>query len=224
MKRQRFAILNLALLLMIATSPLLRGDRPFAKFLFVGMFAVILISAVYAVGRRWHARMVVLPLAVLAWLSQILEQLMKDRSIAIVSDLLGIAVLLSVILLLLLHLFSLHSANFEAINAALCVYLLMGMLWSIAYSMTELLAPGSFAYPLAGGASTTMQFGGEHTIVPLYYSFVTMTTLGYGDVVPIGAMAKVLAIGQAMMGQVYLVVLVARLVGLQISGASRKEP
>ena len=207
---------------MIATAPLLEGDRPFAKFLFVGVFAVILISAVYAVGHRWHARMVVLPLAVLTSLSQILGLFTEDRSIMIVSNLLGIAVLLSVILLLLRRLFSLNTADYEAINAALCVYLLMGVLWSIAYSMTDLLAPGSFSQPLAA-ASTTMQNGGKYTIVPLYYSFVTMTTLGYGDVVPIGSVAKVLAIGQAVMGQVYLVVLVARLVGLQVSGAARKD-
>jgi len=220
MKRQRFAILNLAMLLMIAVTPIMERSRAVTRMLFVGMFIFILISAVYAVGSRWHARGMVIPLAGLTALFQILNPLVSSTAIQILANSLSIVTLFCVILLILRRLFTVTTADYETINAALCVYLLMGVLWSIAYSMVEVLAPGSFAYPLAVSASPEMHVGGHDTIVPLYYSFVTMTTLGYGDIVPTGATAKVLAIGQAMLGQVYLVVLVARLVGLQVAGAS----
>jgi len=188
--------------------------------LFVGMFVFILISAVYAVGSRWHARGIVIPLAVLTALSQVVNLLVFSRAIQIITGFLSVLTLLCVILLILRRLFTISTADYETINAALCVYLLMGVLWSIAYSMVELFAPGSFAYPLAGGDSPAIQVAGHEGMLPLYYSFVTMTTLGYGDIVPTGATAKVLAIGQAILGQIYLVVIVSRLVGLQVAGAS----
>lgn len=220
MRRQRFAILNLAMLLMIAMTPIMERGRAVTRMLFVGMFVFILISAVHAVGSRWHARGIVIPLSGLTALFQILDLLVSSTALQLLANSLGIVTLLCVILLILRRLFTVTTADYETINAALCVYLLMGVLWSIAYSMVEGLAPGSFAYPLAAGDAPEMHVGGQDTVVPLYYSFVTMTTLGYGDIVPIGATAKVLAIGQAMLGQIYLVVLVARLVGLQVAGAT----
>jgi hypothetical protein len=218
MKHQRFALLNLALFSLIVSAPLTEGDHPFAQFVFAAMFVTIMVGAVYAVGKRWHARAIVAPLAILAALSQLLELGMDSRIVAIITDALAIAALLSVILLLVRLLFSVKKADYETINAALCVYLLMGILWAVTYSMTDLISPGAFSYPLTPTGSDSMRIGGEHTIMPLYYSFVTMTTLGYGDVVPIGAVARVLAICQAILGQIYLVVIVARLVGLQVSG------
>lgn len=223
MRHQRFAILNVTLLLMIALSPLLERESLLTGALFSGMFFLILISAVYAVGRRWHARGVVLPLAVLTSLAQILHLLRESTVIAAAANLCGIVVLLSVILLITRLLFSIKTADYETINAALCVYLLMGVLWSFVYSLVVLLAPESFAYPLAQEALERGLIDRARNISTLYYSFVTLTTLGYGDIVPMGAAAKVLAILEAMLGQVYLVVIVARLVGLQISGASEER-
>jgi len=61
-----------------------------------------------------------------------------------------------------------------------------------------------------------MRLGGRQSVFPLYYSFVTMTTLGYGDIVPRSSSARMFAAIEALMGQLYLAVLVARLVGLHI--------
>lgn len=216
-------MLNLSILALIALAPLMAGAYPIARFVYAAVFVIIMVGAVYAVGHRWHARAIVAPLAVLAALSQFLELVVSSRTVAIVSDIFGIAALLSVILLLARLLFSVKKADYETINAALCVYLLMGVLWSVAYSMVDVLIPGSFSYPLTPVDTDAMRIGGEHSIMPLYYSFVTMTTLGYGDVVPVGAMARVLAIAQAVIGQVYLVVLVARLVGLQVSAPADRQ-
>ena len=68
-----------------------------------------------------------------------------------------------------------------------------------------------------------MRFGGEHSVNPLYYSFVTLTTLGYGDISPASSMARMLAAIEAVVGQVYLTVLVARLVGLHIAQATNEK-
>jgi hypothetical protein len=65
-----------------------------------------------------------------------------------------------------------------------------------------------------------MRFGGEQSLYPIYFSLVTMTTLGYGDITPDSDTSRMLASMEAVIGQIYLAVLVARLVGLQIAQSS----
>jgi hypothetical protein len=86
-------------------------------------------------------------------------------------------------------------------------------MWSFLYGVLDLVEPGSFAISEA-------QTLGERTIY-LYYSFVTITTLGYGDVTPISYIATSLAVLEAVVGQLYLVVLVAWLVGMYVSKKSK---
>ncbi len=93
---------------------------------------------------------------------------------------------------------------------AVCVYLLLGVIWAVAYTMLEMISPGSF------GGFTPLQGRGWDSEW-LYFSFVTMTTLGYGDILPISATARALAYMQAVFGQLYVAILVAGLVSALIS-------
>ena len=93
---------------------------------------------------------------------------------------------------------------------AICVYLLLGLIWAFAYTMLEMISPGSF-----GGFTPLQGRGWDSEWV--YFSFVTMTTLGYGDILPISATARVLAYMQAVFGQLYVAILVAGLVSALIS-------
>ena len=89
------------------------------------------------------------------------------------------------------------------------------MIWTYAYSVVSILVPGSFT--VMGGDVGALRLGGKDSLDAIYYSFVTMTTLGYGDVAPVSAPARALAVLQALTGQLYLAVLVARLVALHIA-------
>lgn len=105
------------------------------------------------------------------------------------------------------------SAN--RVIGAVSLYLLFGSLWAVAYAVVEMLNPGSFdgfSQPVAQGWS----------IEWLYFSFVTMTTLGYGDLAPLSATARTLAYMQAVFGQFYIAILVAGLVSAYIS--DRRQP
>lgn len=93
----------------------------------------------------------------------------------------------------------------ERIVAAICAYLLLGLLWAQAYQFVN-----SVYGQAIGGA-----FGGS-TQEYVYFSFVTLTTLGYGDVLPVHPAARVLAFLEAVTGVLYLATLVARLVALHI--------
>jgi voltage-gated potassium channel Kch len=112
---------------------------------------------------------------------------------------------------MLRHLF-LHTRRVSAdtICGALSVYLLMGVAWAFAYALLELAEPSSFSF----GAAAT---GREDDFARfLSFSFVTLTTLGYGDVVPVTPKGNSLATTEAIVGQIYLTVLVARLVAIHL--------
>lgn len=105
------------------------------------------------------------------------------------------------------------SAN--RIVGAVCVYLLLGVIWAMTYTIVNLVTPGSFA-----GFSPMDGLGWDSEW--LYFSFVTMTTLGYGDILPVSATARGLAYMQAVVGQFYIAVLVAGLVSAYVSKRSEQ--
>ena len=98
---------------------------------------------------------------------------------------------------------------------AVSVYLMLGVLWSAIYTVIELAAPGSF-----DGLSASVGHGWDSSW--LYFSFVTMTTLGYGDLLPVSAVARVAAYMQAVFGQFYIAILVAGLVSAYITDRQKK--
>lgn len=105
----------------------------------------------------------------------------------------------------------------DTICGALSVYLLFGLVWAFAFSLLELSSPGSFS---GLGLTEFADFG--HFKRFLGFSYVTLTTLGYGNISPATPPADSLAATEAIVGQLYLTVLVARLVALEL--LDRKSP
>jgi hypothetical protein len=103
----------------------------------------------------------------------------------------------------------------EHLYAGLSAYLLAGVFFGVFYWVLEQTWSGSFAIPGEGVRSDFSLPGA------IYYSFVTLTTLGYGDIIPRSEVARGLAIMEAVAGQLYLAVLIARLVSLYASGAGK---
>jgi len=97
-----------------------------------------------------------------------------------------------------------------------CVYLLLGILWATFYSAVYRLDPTAFA-----GIDSAEKSG--LTVTWVYYSFVTLTTLGYGDILPLNATARVLAYCEAVFGVFYMATLVAMLVSAYSAEVTRKD-
>jgi hypothetical protein len=93
-------------------------------------------------------------------------------------------------------------------------YLLLGIIWAHAYALVALQRPGAFAGPVSPGDGPRAFF---------YFSFVTLATLGYGDVLPVHPAARSLATLEAVTGTLYIAILLARLVSLA-GGSGRGEP
>lgn len=104
------------------------------------------------------------------------------------------------------NVFSERSINADTIKGGISIYLLIGFWWALLYYLVMAFNPDAFVYTI-----------GEANAVDLYsFSFTTLTTVGYGDTVPKSDLAVALANMEAVAGQIYLTVFVARLVGLHI--------
>jgi hypothetical protein len=110
----------------------------------------------------------------------------------------------------------------ERIYGALCAYVFIGLLFAVFYAHMEYRQPGSFATSQPVFAEDALQ---ESNLFPLftYFSFVTLTTLGYGDISPVAEPARTLAWFEALLGQLYLAVMVAGFVAIHISEGMKKN-
>ena len=117
------------------------------------------------------------------------------------------------------HLLLSGPITINKIIGAICIYLLIGLNWSVFYLFINLVNPDSFH------GLTSNAIGIQFSEL-LYYSYVTITTLGYGDITPAKPIARTLAYLEAIVGQFYVAVLVAWLVGMYLSnkGDHRQNP
>jgi hypothetical protein len=112
------------------------------------------------------------------------------------------------------------SVTWETISAALAGYLIIGVAWTDLYCVLELKSPDSFA--TTSSSADQLNDVTQQQAILEYFSFVTLSTLGYGDVTPVSRPARSLACLEAICGQLYLAVLVASLVGMR--GTQPKPP
>jgi hypothetical protein len=120
----------------------------------------------------------------------------------------GLVSVAAMALVVLAQTFRAGPVNVHRIQGAVAAYLLLGLGWALAYELVSLLAAGAF--------SSTGPTGPERSDF-VYFSFVTLTTVGYGDVTPVHPVARSLAVAEALMGQLYPAILLARLVSLATS-------
>ena len=113
-----------------------------------------------------------------------------------------------VALILLFHLFRHEQVTSDTIAGSICVFLLFGIIWTLVYQAIYFFDRSAFNNIATESLSPTA------TVDLLYYSFATLTTLGYGDITPVSRLGRMFAVTQAIVGQLYLTVLVARLAGL----------
>jgi hypothetical protein len=109
--------------------------------------------------------------------------------------------------------------NSEVLCAAVANYLMLGLLWAFSYILVARLAPQAFAFSTGPDSSHAM---GGFTAV--YFSFITLTTVGYGDIAPLSGAARMLAMMESTTGTIYLAILIARLVSLHSSSPAPPKP
>ena len=208
--RRRYAILFYTLLLTFVASPLLAALQRRSTFIEV-LLAVNLLVAVIPI-RTGYARRFLLVLVAIAFAGQLFTASLGEAFSSVNLAIWTVVGLLAAANALRSTLRA-TSIESEHIYAALSAYLLAGISLGVLYWSLERVWPGSLNY----GGSVVNTFTAADGI---YFSFVTLATLGYGDFVPKSEVARGLAILEAVVGQLYLGVMVARLVSLYVSGAA----
>jgi len=212
--QNRFLFLLLAILCYILAFPFL---QPFFRLRVLLSLALtfLLISAVYAVSENKKTTVIACGLAVLWGLLQWASGRIGEPALQLADGIIAIVFLSFIIYNALLHFGRSSKVDFNLVIASVVVYLLLALVWAEAYNLIETISPGSFNFavviPDAGASRYT------------YFSFVTITTLGYGDIIPATTLARSVSMLEAFVGQTYLVVLVARLVGMHIAQSLREE-
>jgi voltage-gated potassium channel len=219
-RRWRFAIVLLASLLLAVAQPFtsaLLGER--GSF---DVFFSLLIGAVLVLvfEEREHRRVAIsLGLAAFlgVWVSHGLGG-WPGRLLLVGAHLLA-ACFFAFALYGILRTILVKQASGDAIFGAVCGYLLLGIIWSVLYSAVETASPGSFTISSPGSADAAAARLDRGDLS--YYSFITLATVGYGDVTPATPLARTLAWIEAVTGQFYLAVLVAGLVGFKVTQAMK---
>ena len=210
---QKFSYLLASLLLMFLAFPIVessgRGNLVFEVF-----FSAILLSAVYAVIEKRRSFYFALFLAVPALATRWAGNFWQTDISFLVSNILSVVFLSVVVALILGHVLEEGRVTAQKIYGALSVYLLIGIIWALLFFVIDFCIEGSFRVDQTDNLTTAQM---------VYYSFITLTTLGYGDIVPTSALARSLASLEALVGQLYLAVLVARLVALHITHSGKDQ-
>jgi hypothetical protein len=194
------------LILLFATifvlAPLLSA-RMVSPFIVEIAFALILVAGAFNVTSRATVRGLAVVLAVLSVFIGKLGLPFSEREVVAADMVLSEGMLAAFTVLMIKRFLVRGRKPAHRIAGAVAVYLLLGLIWARLYQVVELASPGAFRVP-AGESPNSATLA--------YFSFVTLATLGYGDIAPVSIVARDLAVLEAIMGQLYLVILISRLV------------
>jgi hypothetical protein len=214
-RRARFGSLLATLLLLMLVTPFREVSPQRVDFLSVAV-TLVLGAGVYAASRRrWVLRLgaaLAVPTLAFEWVANF-----AAAPAVVLSNLLCFGAFVGFLAVVIFYeILQQTHVTLDTIFGGIAIYLLIGIGWAFVYSAVEHVAPGS--YPLGGAPLQDLRPHFEILFNELvYFSFVTLTTLGYGDITPTTPPARTLAVLEAIVGQLYVAVFIASLVGLHLS-------
>ena len=207
-QRSRFIYLFFAQVLLLILFPYLETPGlPTVLFRLLGVSAFL--SCVYAVSEKRAQWITALALALPAGILNAIYALKPSARVAVPTLICTLLFLLFTLAFLLRAVIKAEKVTHDTIYGAISVYLMMAVVWGAAYLLVETIQPTAFSMDVARHGNRAMDWSDC-----VFYSFVTLTTIGYGDIVPMTAQARSLSILEAVSGTLYVAVLIARFVGL----------
>jgi hypothetical protein len=207
LRNSSMSVLLLLLVLAVFVVPVVFAGTSL-QLTFDVLVSLILVSGVLAVVEHRKlavalalSSLVVMAMAWIEWLVPATTAL-ELRTLSTLGAFLLLAIAVAI------NVFAAGHAIGDRVFGAVVLYLLLGLIWAFAYQLAHWLSPNAFSGNTNGGGGLAQW---------AYFSFVTLTTVGYGDITPVALGARSLAILEALVGQLYPAVIIARLVSLQVS-------
>ncbi|MBI1852188.1 MAG: two pore domain potassium channel family protein [Planctomycetes bacterium] len=219
----RFIFLLISLLLAFGIAPFVE-NHPIGVLALGVFLAAILVAGILATSDQRHVFIGALSLAALTVITLVLAVTTANIEFVFGSRA-AMALFFAVTgARILAHVVKDERVTADKLYGAVCVYLLIGLTWAFVYSILELAEPGTFVVAPSRPGSATPSSGQVGEVFELtYYSFTTLTTVGFGDVTARTGPARALSAIEALAGQIYVAVLIARLVSLQVAYSSREH-
>jgi hypothetical protein len=207
---RRFSAVHLliVLALLFTVAPFVEEIKG-GELIVSSLLSLVLLGAVLAVADRKYVFVIALALAIPALAGRWINHFQPNLVHPAVFLVCALVLMVFIVARLLRFILRARSVNTEVLCAGIAAYLMLGLLWTIAYWLVDQLTPGgAFSFSTTTGPRSINGFNG------FYFSFITLSTVGYGDITPVSRIARWLAAMEAMTGSLYVAVLIARLVSL----------
>ncbi len=212
--------LLIALILLFAATPFVES-LPGGNLIESSLMTLVMIAALVAVARSPRilitAAVLLVPAIAAKWLAHFFPSYVSLHYFLVF----GMFFFGFTMYRILCFILQAPSVDAEVLSAGIVVYLMIGLLWSLSYLLLGRITPASFHFALVDRPHVRMD-----SFNAFYFSFSTLTTLGFGDITPASKVARTLAIMETVTGTLYLAVLISRLVGRYSSttGSDRRQP
>ena len=231
---RRHSVLLVAVVALLSVRVLL-GNAAAGPLVFSLAFLILMLVALYNVNideiieerknrlakskRRWIIGWALATIAILGRLATFLVR--SNPTLNLVSSISLILFFAFVVSSQLRSVLRQTEVTGETISMSVSIYLLMGLIWGFLYIVIFELQPGAFSF----GGAVTVSSSDPLPIFPvlIYFSLTTLSTIGFGDITPVTLQARYAAVAEGITGQFYLAILVARLVGMQMSQAASQR-
>jgi len=205
-------MLALLLFFIFVFIPVLNRGKTGAIFLRI-IYSVMLLTGIWSFAKQKKYVIAVSILAVMGLVANWLSMVDPTKTILIAHDLGAIAFNLVFAFAILVKTFAPGEVTYHRIEGSIVVYLLVGLIFNYIFHVVYLFA----------GPSSFNNISGSNLKEFLYFSFTSLTTMGYGDITPVHSLARSLANFEALIGQLYPAILIARLVTMEFESSSRKK-
>ena len=209
----RFSLLLISIILFMLFRPFVE-DFVGISFMIEIFVSAILLSGIYAVSEDRSSLLLALFTGLPALFTSWSSHLIKAPSLFLIHHIFAGGFFAAAVIIIIRHLINQKVVTIDLIWGAVCGYFLIGFMWGDIYILLETIQPGSFKF----GQMEVLDIDSFN-----YFSFVTLATLGYGDIIPLTKQAQSLAIIETVMGQMYLAVNIAALVAIRISQARNQD-
>ena len=209
--------LLIALLCTVFFAPLLQDYRIGIRVADLINGTVMVAGVFSAITKRIHILMLT-GIAFLAITARFIDPFVDTTLTALIAELMSFLFLVSVFAIILKDIFRTSIVSTDTLVGSICGYLILSTIFASIYAFLVILHPDSFLVNTGLGVDqTTLGEFSSHYGMTNYFSIITLTTVGFGDIVPQNTYARTVVSVEAITGQIYMTVIVARLVGLHIS-------